>query len=159
MHFRSCRGFVVFCRHLDDVLSQVRGFLSAVRGRIVAGSWGSVGRPTTGRRPVRTCELLSSDRRRVVAGSWCSVGRPTTGCRPSPNLRASVVSWTTGCRRFVGFCRPSDDGLSSSPNLRASVVSWTTGRSEEHTSELQSLMRISYAVFCLTKKTKKYITV
>src|SRR3546814_7930811 len=29
------------------------------------------------------------------------------------------------------------------------------GRSEEHTSELQSLMRISYAVFCLTKKTKK----
>src|SRR3546814_9190057 len=26
------------------------------------------------------------------------------------------------------------------------------GRSEEHTSELQSLMRISYAVFCLTKK-------
>src|SRR3546814_4342065 len=29
-------------------------------------------------------------------------------------------------------------------------------RSEEHTSELQSLMRISYAVFCLTKKTKNY---
>src|SRR3546814_7172626 len=27
-------------------------------------------------------------------------------------------------------------------------------RSEEHTSELQSLMRISYAVFCLTKKTQ-----
>src|SRR3546814_9634997 len=32
-------------------------------------------------------------------------------------------------------------------------------RSEEHTSELQSLMRISYAVFCLKKKnTKLYIT-
>src|SRR3546814_4959910 len=32
-------------------------------------------------------------------------------------------------------------------------------RSEEHTSELQSLMRISYAVFCLKKKThKKYNT-
>src|SRR3546814_9172409 len=29
------------------------------------------------------------------------------------------------------------------------------GRSEEHTSELQSLMRISYAVFCLKKKTSK----
>src|SRR3546814_2396740 len=29
-------------------------------------------------------------------------------------------------------------------------------RSEEHTSELQSLMRISYAVFCLKKKTKTY---
>src|SRR3546814_4439880 len=31
------------------------------------------------------------------------------------------------------------------------------GRSEEHTSELQSLMRISYAVFCLKKKKKKKI--
>src|SRR3546814_8717390 len=30
-------------------------------------------------------------------------------------------------------------------------------RSEEHTSELQSLMRISYAVFCLKKKTKQHI--
>src|SRR3546814_6908175 len=29
------------------------------------------------------------------------------------------------------------------------------GRSEEHTSELQSLMRISYAVFCLKKKKRK----
>src|SRR3546814_7626864 len=33
---------------------------------------------------------------------------------------------------------------------------YATSRSEEHTSELQSLMRISYAVFCLKKKTKKY---
>src|SRR3546814_9806836 len=31
------------------------------------------------------------------------------------------------------------------------------GRSEEHTSELQSLMRISYAVFCLKKKTNPRI--
>src|SRR3546814_9014675 len=31
------------------------------------------------------------------------------------------------------------------------------GRSEEHTSELQSLMRISYAVFCLKKKNKHTI--
>src|SRR3546814_9302738 len=31
-------------------------------------------------------------------------------------------------------------------------------RSEEHTSELQSLMRISYAVFCLKKKTVKQVT-
>src|SRR3546814_10378173 len=32
------------------------------------------------------------------------------------------------------------------------------GRSEEHTSELQSLMRISYAVFCLKKKNKIHLT-
>src|SRR3546814_4734824 len=31
-------------------------------------------------------------------------------------------------------------------------------RSEEHTSELQSLMRISYAVFCLNKKKKEAVT-
>src|SRR3546814_571249 len=34
-------------------------------------------------------------------------------------------------------------------------VAGLTNRSEEHTSELQSLMRISYAVFCLKKKKKK----
>src|SRR3546814_1989592 len=35
------------------------------------------------------------------------------------------------------------------------LVERIADRSEEHTSELQSLMRISYAVFCLKKKTKK----
>src|SRR3546814_4984151 len=35
------------------------------------------------------------------------------------------------------------------------VAAPDTHRSEEHTSELQSLMRISYAVFCLKKKKKK----
>src|SRR3546814_5318183 len=36
-----------------------------------------------------------------------------------------------------------------------SIVASRSSRSEEHTSELQSLMRISYAVFCLKKKTTK----
>src|SRR3546814_7359177 len=36
------------------------------------------------------------------------------------------------------------------------ILEKTGFRSEEHTSELQSLMRISYAVFCLNKKTKKH---
>src|SRR3546814_7154393 len=36
---------------------------------------------------------------------------------------------------------------------------YRVGRSEEHTSELQSLLRISYAVFCLTKKKKTTITI
>src|SRR3546814_1230232 len=42
-----------------------------------------------------------------------------------------------------------DDLLAS--NLRAPLL-LTQARSEEHTSELQSLMRTSYAVFCLKKK-------
>src|SRR3546814_1022650 len=36
---------------------------------------------------------------------------------------------------------------------------WLCRRSEEHTSELQSLMRISYAVFCLQKKIDHFITI
>src|SRR3546814_3611031 len=43
-----------------------------------------------------------------------------------------------GRSRRVLLCAPQDNGA--------------TERSEEHTSELQSLMRISYAVFCLKKK-------
>src|SRR3546814_4621940 len=39
----------------------------------------------------------------------------------------------------------------------ACVSSTACGRSEEHTSELQSLMRISYAVFCLKKKNPRNI--
>src|SRR3546814_5189265 len=50
--------------------------------------------------------------------------------------------------------------VTSAPPVRARARAWlgvsgggaVTGRSEEHTSELQSLMRISYAVFCLKKK-------
>src|SRR3546814_5841622 len=44
----------------------------------------------------------------------------------------------------------------SQTSCSASRRSGAAARSEEHTSELQSLMRISYAVFCLKKKTNKY---
>src|SRR3546814_5998401 len=57
---------------------------------------------------------------------------------------------------------PPDDGprlqIIARQNLHASfpIVSFSAAaRSEEHTSELQSLMRISYAVFCLQKKKKQ----
>src|SRR3546814_3035497 len=46
-------------------------------------------------------------------------------------------------RRASGLHEPRDDGQPFGQD-----------RSEEHTSELQSLMRISYAVFCLKKKKK-----
>src|SRR3546814_8838832 len=50
-----------------------------------------------------------------------------------------------------GFgARPGKDGI----NCVASTISNTMNRSEEHTSELQSLLRISYAVFCLKTKNK-----
>src|SRR3546814_8662049 len=55
----------------------------------------------------------------------------------------------------AGQARPLCHGLACRPsaNHPMSPAQW---RSEEHTSELQSLMRISYAVFCLKKKNTKY---
>src|SRR3546814_5196022 len=47
----------------------------------------------------------------------------------------------------------SSSSLSASSSSSSTVTS--ASRSEEHTSELQSLMRISYAVFCLKKKKNK----
>src|SRR3546814_4226637 len=45
---------------------------------------------------------------------------------------------------------------SARPNLdKVGTLTRAQARSEEHTSELQSLMRISYAVFCLKKKNQK----
>src|SRR3546814_19129193 len=59
---------------------------------------------------------------------------------------------------FETFAIVTDSGERKYPfNLRFRPdkrVVQTLKRSEEHTSELQSLMRISYAVFCLKKKTK-----
>src|SRR3546814_4740207 len=60
-------------------------------------------------------------------------------------------------RRRGGRAERPDFGRRSvierSPGLPAFAWSMHAQRSEEHTSELQSLMRISYAVFCLKKKT------
>src|SRR3546814_8606580 len=52
-----------------------------------------------------------------------------------------------------GFDRPNVFALRSLADARAIIAACANARSEEHTSELQSLMRISYAVFCLKKKT------
>src|SRR3546814_1997082 len=67
-------------------------------------------------------------------------------CRPSrwQNWRGSHHG-EIAVKRFVAVL-----GLLVLP-----VIGFTSERSEEHTSELQSLMRISYAVFCLKKKNKK----
>src|SRR3546814_5425577 len=48
--------------------------------------------------------------------------------------------------------------MTCSPSSLVKAPRWADGRrrSEEHTSELQSLMRISYAVFCLKKKKLTY---
>src|SRR3546814_9718372 len=75
-----------------------------------------------------------------VAGLVAGAGR-----QKAPALLAALF----GCCRTFGFgqaLRPTIGGDNGGK----------VGRSEEHTSELQSLMRISYAVFCLKKKKKQH---
>src|SRR3546814_2154043 len=57
----------------------------------------------------------------------------------------------------VGAIKPVTARIGSDGGQRGGDVP-ARGRSEEHTSELQSLMRISYAVFCLKKKRQLQIT-
>src|SRR3546814_1381079 len=68
----------------------------------------------------------------------------------SPVLAHSVAAYCNA--HFFG---KSTYGLSPDEvvELVVSMITTDPFRSEEHTSELQSLMRISYAVFCLKKKT------
>src|SRR3546814_9890424 len=51
-------------------------------------------------------------------------------------------------------CRNRQQHLPADKITGEALAQFAVGRSEEHTSELQSLMRISYAVFCLKKKKK-----
>src|SRR3546814_3869572 len=58
-------------------------------------------------------------------------------------------------KRMIGrlqFCHPRIDAVSSIISEQRRLTFERDRRSEEHTSELQSLMRISYDVFCLKKK-------
>src|SRR3546814_3386343 len=78
--------------------------------------------------------------------SWAEIELPAP-CHPNPAATPAASSAS------------KKDGMSEMP---ARAASHNTGRpvlrnsrSEEHTSELQSLMRITYAVFCLKKKKKE----
>src|SRR3546814_4411282 len=65
----------------------------------------------------------------------------------------------------AGALRGAASGLESAvcvvcmnaPETRITCFDGTSDRSEEHTSELQSLMRISYAVFCLKNKRQRLL--
>src|SRR3546814_3078241 len=76
----------------------------------------------------------------------------TRNCAFEPKTRSVRVA----VHRGVSVAR-SVPTNSSSPASSTSfhAVPMSSRRSEEHTSELQSLMRISYAVFCLKKKKHK----
>src|SRR3546814_5773220 len=69
-------------------------------------------------------------------------------------LRALTVwqEFESGQRQHEPLPELNSQASGNSPNQHGAMAG--NDRSEEHTSELQSLMRISYAVFCLKKKKK-----
>src|SRR3546814_8716015 len=74
-------------------------------------------------------------------------------CFPPIIAERSVRQGLACCRRLALFC--AGRSLQSPAAQHSCRYDQTKARiSEEHTSELQSLMRISYAVFCLKKKNK-----
>src|SRR3546814_2943926 len=68
-----------------------------------------------------------------------------------PTLYVGYVGLSVAFSFAVGALITREIG----PAFARAMRPWVLGRSEEHTSELQSLMRISYAVFCLKKKKNK----
>src|SRR3546814_4931394 len=66
-------------------------------------------------------------------------------------LNPAKASMRAGVRRLSAYLGRARGATASLAAERCAVP-----RSEEHTSELQSLMRISYAVFCLKKKNKPH---
>src|SRR3546814_9479286 len=105
---------------------------------------------------VQTCALPISYPRARRRCRFQAAGDGTGAAQPDAGLlraRQSRPFWARA-RQLRAF-HLADPALCRSrrPPLAGAGVRAGAGRSEEHTSELQSLMRISYAVFCL--KTKK----
>src|SRR3546814_7200255 len=109
---------------------------------------------------VQTCALQISFARSGKRRQASASAAACTGLRPWA-IHASVSAGSNGsdiigllrCESQETWRRWSEGTAYRSDSFS---ITHTTGiRSEEHTSELQSLMRNSYAVFCLKKKTKR----
>src|SRR3546814_7572891 len=92
----------------------------------------------------RSCSIpimqLITSMPRAILGQSQAVGVVTIDC------------WKASANRYNDA--PSINTLEPTLLPNAIIAPLPSHRSEEHTSELQSLMRISYAVFCLKKKNK-----
>src|SRR3546814_4714546 len=89
------------------------------------------------------------------------IRRPPRSTRTDTLFPYTTLFRSTGCAAYLGAAGAAapdgdqsvvlddSDGLADRPPTGTVAAA---ERSEEHTSELQSLMRISYAVFCLKKK-------
>src|SRR3546814_7270908 len=92
--------------------------------------------------PTRPALETMADIPRAPSTPKVVIWRPSLGYASCSGYR---IKGLDGCTRSAR--RPGKAALLWKPSATTSA-----SRSEEHTSELQSLMRISYAVFCLKKK-------
>src|SRR3546814_10002169 len=92
------------------------------------------------------CDRSMNRRYLPIAAAALTLLGLSAGLAPAPRLL-----WNASQSAPAGLYRID-------PGAAPVVGDWVAiaPRSEEHTSELQSLMRISYAVFCLKKKTNKH---
>src|SRR3546814_8522549 len=117
--------------------------------------------------------MFIESRRRQTNGALVTVGQPCAlpisspsssdcaaeiiACKPDPQRRLTLkagVAWPMPALMAATLDKYMSRGsvLMTWPTATWPTSAPATPRSEEHTSELQSLMRISYAVFCLKKK-------
>src|SRR3546814_8917914 len=102
-----------------------------------------------GSRPHHTYFVLAGYLQSLAYSVWRRTGRPMGGhAQPQHYLQGQDPAGLHAKRGAAGHANsPAIAGCASGRCL----VSRLANRSEEHTSDLQSLMRISYAVFCLKK--------
>src|SRR3546814_2414046 len=89
--------------------------------------------------------------RSVVGGGHCSSRHLWRHRAPGEGARAKRMGWQG---EHIDRIEALVGGQGAGP-VRRTASALGFARSEEHTSELQSLMRISYAAFCLTNKTNQ----
>src|SRR3546814_8512709 len=82
------------------------------------------------------------------------IRRPPRSTRTDTPFPYTTLFRSAFGRRRAGRQRPPPHPRLRDRQPSSRMAAACVGRSEEHTSELQSLMRISYAVFCLKKKNK-----
>src|SRR3546814_9305688 len=104
---------------------------------------------------INICHIFffSSRRRHTICA--LVTGVQTCVFRASSGWLGLVARRESGSPQTLSAVLQSDaPGRTGGDGGRHARLLYADGRSEEHTSELQSLMRISYAVFCLKKKKK-----
>src|SRR3546814_7269893 len=116
---------------------------------------------TDSRSAPRSSKAMASWPAAAQASTWTSTPRSRQAATTSATGCTVPTSWLPHCtwtREVSGRTAASSSSASirPKPSTPTTVTSPLASRSEEHTSELQSLMRISYAVFCLKKKQQHY---